>query len=216
MSDVRKYCCNCAHDASFELAQFPYICAECQTDPYKIKLLQAGQNALELSSRDWIPLTVYRQVMSYLLGLKSKCETNPDPVIIGIILTELYQGGGKVLMIKRAIEPCIGQWALVSGHIIKPLSWQENLRKEVIEEASVTLDMSHMTPFNFESNGRRDQLLNFAVVKPEGVVRINDFNPDHETSDRMEFQFGKYVRPPFCFPIHTEMFDLWCKQHFKW
>lgn len=216
MTHPREHCCNCRSDVSYSVRQPQILCEKCTNDPYRINLLKSCQVLRVLQMERKLSATEFASYVAMLCHLKSKCDTNPFPVIIGIILTELYPDGGKVLMVQRAIDPCIGGWALVSGFVVDQFDWRMNLRKEVMEEASVTLDTAHMTPFSFESNPKNNLLLNFAVVMPEGVVRINDFAPDHETSGRMEFRFSKEVRPPFCFSIHEEMFNQWCKQHFGW
>ena len=219
MSDL-PYCCNCNPvQELFDKAEYPYLCVRCEADPYRISLLSLSKNLLALVEVRLMNETIFTLVMAHICERKSTCDTNPAPVIVGLIFTELYSDGGKVLLIKRAIEPQIGGWALVSGFVIDTLSWQANLRKEAKEEASVTLSLEphHMYPFNFANNEPRTNLmLNFAVVLPEGVIRIHDFAPDHETADRMEFRFTRSERPPFCFPIHATMFDKFCAKRFGW
>ncbi len=214
------YCCNCNPDrAVFSNTGYPYLCTRCESDPCRLSLLDLSKNLLSLVDVGEMSNDVFSLVMARVCDLKRRCDTNPAPVVIGLIFTELYEDGGKVLLVKRAIEPAIGGWALVSGFIIDTLTWQNNLRKEALEEASVTLstEPQHMYPFSFVNNEPRTNLiLNVAVVLPSGVVRIHDFAPDHETADRMEFRFSLSERPPFCFPIHTVMFDRFCSQHFGW
>ena len=216
----QQYCCNCNPDRTvFNRADYPYLCELCSADPYRLSLLKLSNNLLALAAEGGLSNDVFMLVMTRACELKDTCDTNPAPVVIGLIFTELYPDGGKVLLIKRAIEPQIGGWALVSGFIIDTLSWQANLRKEAKEEACVTLSVAshHMSPFYFANNEpRTNQMLNFAVVLPEGVVRIHDFTPDHETSERMEFRFSQAERPPFCFPIHAAVFDRFCSQYFGW
>ncbi len=189
------------------------------SDPYRINLLRAVSNLLELSLHSAISDVAFRLSVDQLKVFKSRCDTNPAPVIIGLIFTELHDTGGKILLVQRAIPPSVGGWALVSGFVIDTINWRGNLRKEAMEEASVQLSgkPEDIVPFWFASNEpRTNLLLNFAVVLPKGVEAILPFNPDHETLDRKEFAFTRECRPDFCFPIHGEVFDLFCREHFGW
>jgi ADP-ribose pyrophosphatase YjhB (NUDIX family) len=213
------YCANCNAGVPFDTGAFPYLCEKCNADPYRINLLRVNANLLDVVDSGQLTVTAFPVVLRFANDRKRTCDTNPAPVIIGLIFTELHETGGKVLLIQRAIPPSIGEWALVSGFIIDTLDWQGNLRKEADEEASVTLstESKHMYPFTFSANTpRTNLLLNFAVVQPEGVTEIKAFDPDHETSARQEFEFNRDVRPPFCFPIHAEVFNQFCARHFGW
>ena len=214
------YCCNCHQSKiEFETAVLPYLCDQCGADPYRLSLLSITNHLVALVESNYLTSDTFRVIVADIISRKNSCDTNPAPVVVGLVFTELYDDGGKVLLVQRAIEPQIGGWALVSGYVIDTLSWQENLRKEVKEEASVVVSTKKedMYPFYFASNlPRTNLLLNFAVVLPQGVVRILDFTPDHETLARQEFRFTRDVRPDFCFSIHQTVFDAFCAQHFGW
>jgi ADP-ribose pyrophosphatase YjhB (NUDIX family) len=221
MSDVAAlpYCSNCNAGVPFASGAFPYLCEKCNIDPYRINLLRVNTNLLDATVSGQLTEVAFPMVLRFATDRKRTCDTNPPAVIIGLVFTELHESGGKVLLIQRAIEPSIGGWALVSGFIIDTLDWQGNLRKELLEEASVEVstDPLCMRPYTFSSNTPRTTLLlNFAIVEPEGIIEIRTFDPDHETAARQEFEFTREVRPPFCFSIHEEIFNQFCAERFGW
>ncbi len=213
------FCCSCNPTSTLDDRNFPYLCDACKEEPYRINLCDTIGNLLQKCAVGQLSEAVFYHVVEHVHTLCAARDTNPAPVIVGLIFTELYADGGKVLMIKRAIEPHIGEWALVSGYIIDTLNWRGNLRKETLEEATVLLSAlpEHMVPFAFETNEpNTNRILNFAVVMPEGVIRINEFVHNREASDRMEFRFSRTERPTFCFPLHQQMFDAFCALQFGW
>jgi hypothetical protein len=214
MEKSLSYCCNCAPEAAQVTAQFPFLCTLCQTYPQRINLLDACRAVSELRTQRQLPYEVQVQVVEYLCRAVARCVPNAVPVVVGIVLTELYEDGGTVLMVER---PAAAGWGLVYGPISEQCSWQENLRNLARAEASVTLDVSHMDAFCFTNDASSTaQVLNFAVVYPSGVVRINDFLPIGDSVARKEFSFSKRGElPPFASPTEARIFAAWCDAYFR-
>ncbi len=58
---------------------------------------------------------------------------NPVPVVAGVILNTQ----GKILLIKRGVEPCIGSWTLPSGFIEINEKPDECIIREIKEETNL-------------------------------------------------------------------------------
>ncbi len=146
---------------------------------------------------------------------------NPKPVIIGLIFTHLHERGGTILLGRRAetMHQYPGALSLISGFMeVKHGGWRGSMRTEAIEEvAAYITEHSHssMVPYTFESNPKGDLILNFAVVYPEALA-LGVFQPNKETSHRIEFFFTENNRPEFGIPIHQVVFDRWCQERFGW
>jgi ADP-ribose pyrophosphatase YjhB (NUDIX family) len=128
---------------------------------------------------------------------------NQIPVVVGIVLTEEQ----KVLVIRRAIEPFIGGWALPSGYVEEGDSWRERLRQEIEDEAYVVVstDPKHMRLYDARTTPNGKILLLFAVISRDGIKEMRSFVPNAEVSERDTRQLDLYSCPSLCFDLHEEV-----------
>lgn len=77
------------------------------------------------------------------------------PFACDMILAE----GGKVLLIRRAREPFMGQWAIPGGRIEENESAEECARREMKEETGLDVEIVKLT--GIYSNPKRD---------PRGII----------------------------------------------
>lgn len=125
--------------------------------------------------------------------------SNPTPV--SVVMVPVRDGDRTgLLLVKRAIEPFIGQWALPGGFIERKETWQQGAVREVLEETgiSVTIDCNDFD-WGAESvpNGN---LLIFTSTNVMDISLVADFQPNSEVSEI------KVVYEPIelAFPSHTK------------
>lgn len=141
-------------------------------------------------------------------------KRNPDPVIVGLVFTE----PGKLLIIKRNIEPFKGGLALPGGYIERGEDWRLALQRELIEEANVhvSVDPAKMKIYDVRSTPDGDKLLIFATIQASGIVRVDDFTPNKEVSARFFADIGYYitVHHKMCFPLHAQVVEMYWKKNY--
>jgi ADP-ribose pyrophosphatase YjhB (NUDIX family) len=111
---------------------------------------------------------------------------------------------GGLLVIQRAIKPCIGEWALPGGYKEIGETWEQGIAREIFEEAGLRVDPLGITlaPSGVKTANNGGVLV-FGLCKPLFMARPLQFKFDHETLD------AKIVTEsvPLCFPHHQTMLD---------
>lgn len=143
---------------------------------------------------------------------------NPKPVIIALVLTELWADGGVLLAGKRSptMKEYPNELALLSGYMEeKHGDWRGSLAAEGQEELCVDID-AHNTklviPGSFETAGKGRLMLNWVTVLP-GATILNEFVPNDETVERQEIEFDLEYLPEFGIPQHNVILKSFCDQH---
>ena len=140
-----------------------------------------------------------------LIGIGKRCVMaeykNPIPVVVGIVIVK-----SKALIIKRAIEPFIGGWALPSGYLEMGANWETHLQKEIWDEAYVWVskDPNDIELVCAHSTPDTSKLLMFALYKDKAVLSVDTFIPNEEASERAFHEIGHNHSdlPKLCFPLH--------------
>lgn len=100
--------------------------------------------------------------------------TNPIPVVSCAILNK-----NRILLLKRAIEPFPGKWALPAGHVEPGESAEESIIREVKEETSLDIDVHYMFSMGRHlDDGRAFLSLTFVAHTEQEQISI-----DHESLD---------------------------------
>lgn len=120
---------------------------------------------------------------------------NPLPVAVLIVPIE----GGGVLLVRRGIEPRLGQLALPGGFIEVGESWQNAAARELREEAGVEVDPDTIRDFCVLSAPDGTVLI-FGQAPPVPASVIDGFVPNTETS---ELVIGQEFEA-LAFPLHTQ------------
>jgi mutator protein MutT len=82
---------------------------------------------------------------------------NPSPVAAGIVRSE----SGAVLLVRRALEPCKGAWALPAGFQEADETPVQAVAREVREESGLEVEVGELFDLVFERTERR--AVNLAV-----------------------------------------------------
>lgn len=132
---------------------------------------------------------------------------NPAPVSVLLVripisIVPRFTG---LLIVKRNIEPCAGQWALPGGYIMVGESWQEAGVRELSEETGIIADASDVELFDVHSvhTGGESRVIIFGTVGPVHV-NLDEVNlrlPNEETQ-QVAMMRGQ---GSLCFGSHTRV-----------
>jgi ADP-ribose pyrophosphatase YjhB (NUDIX family) len=104
---------------------------------------------------------------------------------------------GALLVIRRSIEPRIGELALPGGVVDLGETWQEAAARELLEETGVRADPQSIELFGAKS--APDVLLVFGLAPPTTVDALPPSGPTAETQG-WELLTGPAA---LAFPLHT-------------
>jgi ADP-ribose pyrophosphatase YjhB (NUDIX family) len=124
---------------------------------------------------------------------------NPIPVCVVLLPVD-----GALLLIKRAIPPQVGHWALPGGFINSGESWQQGGARELFEETGIRIAPESLREVKVVSTPQ-DRLIVFAEAAPVTAAALPPFKASDETSEMM------VARAPMelAFSSHTEVMALW-------
>ncbi len=115
-----------------------------------------------------------------------------------------------VFIQKRGIAPNIGEWALVSGYVMKGETWEAAACREAAEEIQIVCrykDVDDECPKHIltDNSSTRTQVIVVGYV--EGVYHIAPFVPSTEVLER-DVLFPDDTRQ-LCWPIHRKALALY-------
>ena len=85
-----------------------------------------------------------------------------------------YVKDGKVLLLKRGVEPFKGCWGLVGGHVGEGETVIEALKREFLEETNLMVNVGELIDGRFEETFDRVKIiLTFEVLSALGNIKIN-------------------------------------------
>ncbi|MFA5624289.1 MAG: NUDIX domain-containing protein [Bradymonadales bacterium] len=131
---------------------------------------------------------------------------NPVPVVNALLPIYTDDSLG-ILCIKRAIEPCKGEWALPGGYLELAECWQDGAVRELYEESGIMLNVENDIKkiICVDSNPKRDRLLLFALCKPQKQDLLQKLQTNSEVTD---FKLV-YAPEELAFPPHTRSLELY-------
>lgn len=77
---------------------------------------------------------------------------------------------GKLLMVRRGVEPQLGRWAFPSGYVDRGESVESAARREVMEETGMIVEIERLLGV-YSSDGRDVVLVAFAARVTGGTMR---------------------------------------------
>ena len=118
-----------------------------------------------------------------------------NPLPVAVLLLPVDDG---VLVVRRAIEPRLGQLALPGGYIEVGESWQAAAARELREEAGITLDPATISE-NRVRSAPDGTVLIFGLAPHHRLAHLPPFTPTPECSERVILT----IPAPLAFPLHT-------------
>lgn len=123
---------------------------------------------------------------------------NPASVAAGLVVDRV----GQILLVRRAIEPCAGQWALPAGYQEIDEELPSTARREVREEAGVEVDVVQLLDLHYVAHvGRRPANVAFFLCRQiGGALKAGDdalgarWFPLAQLPAEMAFDNGVWIR----------------------
>lgn len=131
-----------------------------------------------------------------------RCEqchnaTFQNPLPVAVLLLPVDDG---LLVVRRAIQPRLGQLALPGGYIELGETWQAAAARELFEEAGITLDPQTIRDFRVHSAPDGTVLI-FGLAQPVRAVDLSPFMPTSEASERVILT----APVELAFSLHTQV-----------
>ena len=121
-----------------------------------------------------------------------------DPKLAAVVLTDM---DGKLLMVRRGVEPQMGRWAFPSGYVDRGESVETAARREVLEETGMIVDIDRLLGV-YSADGRDVVLVAFAARVTGGALKAG-----HDAQDVGLFAHEELTDLPF--PHDAQMLEDW-------
>lgn len=118
-----------------------------------------------------------------------------NPLPVAVLLLPVDDG---VLVVRRAIEPRLGQLALPGGYIEVGESWQNAAARELREEAGILIDPAIIVEYRVRS-APDGTILIFGLAPHHHLADLPPFTPTPECNERVILT----IPAPLAFPLHT-------------
>lgn len=124
---------------------------------------------------------------------------NPIPIAVSLIPV-IAEGGYGILMIKRANEPSIGEWAFPGGYLELGETWQQGAAREIKEEVGLIINPNDLLLTKIE-NATSGNYLIFNTYKKTILYKDIKFKPNSEVSEIGIAKEGQKL----AFPSHNTL-----------
>ena len=110
----------------------------------------------------------------------------------------VYVKDGKILLLKRNVEPFKGFWHLVGGHVEENESLKEAVKREFKEETGLDVTVGGIIDGRIEVTFDRIKIIvAFEVTSAEGEIRLNSENEAYGWFDEIPcgsvYNYAKYL-----------------------
>lgn len=126
---------------------------------------------------------------------------NPIPVAVVLIPTK----DGKLVLIKRSIQPRIGDYALPGGYLEPLESAEQGAIREVREETGLHITIDRVLKIDHPPG--KNEILIFFLAHPTDDLPI----AGPETSEAGVFARDQ-LPPNIAFPTHQSVIEQWCRE----
>lgn len=130
-------------------------------------------------------------------GCKEITYINPAPVVE--ILVPVGEG---LLVIRRNIEPKLGQLAIPGGYMNMGETWQKGCSRELQEETGLVVRPEEITLFDVQT-GSNGHLLVFGLAPCHDTLDVSRLKHDHEVSEITVIYQDHFQFEDLAFPTHT-------------
>jgi len=117
---------------------------------------------------------------------------------IVVCVDGVYVKNGKILLLKRSVEPFKGCWHLPAGHVERNESLEAALRREFKEETSLDIDVGRVVDGRIEKTSDRTKIVvALQVTSARGEIRLNFENSEYgwfgQTPKDAVCDYSKYL-----------------------
>ena len=121
-----------------------------------------------------------------------------DPKVAATCIVERE---GRILMIRRALQPGMGLWCMPGGYVNRGEAVEEAAAREVLEETGLVVEVEHLVGL-FSEKGHPVIVAAFAATETSGALRAG---PE---AQEVCF-FLQEALPPLAFPRDVEILERW-------
>lgn len=118
-----------------------------------------------------------------------------------IAATCILEREGRVLMIRRALQPGIGLWCMPGGYVDRGEVVEEAAAREVLEETGLVVEVEHLVGL-FSESGHPVIVAAFAAKETGGALRAGP-------EAREVAFFSQDDLPPLAFPRDVQILARW-------
>jgi len=87
---------------------------------------------------------------------------------------------GKILLLKRNVEPFKGYWHLVGGHVEENETLREALKREFKEETNLDVEIGDVIDGRIEKTFDRTKIIvAFKIESAQGEITLNSENKEY-------------------------------------
>ncbi len=130
----------------------------------------------------------------------------PRPALtVDCVVFGLDEGDLKVLLIRRALEPFVGKWALPGGFVRMEESLDDAARRELHEEAGIR--PSHLEQLYSFGDPKRDPRGRVVTVAYFALVKLAEHKVHADTDAREAAWFSVWDTPKLAFD-HAEILGV--------
>jgi 8-oxo-dGTP diphosphatase len=110
----------------------------------------------------------------------------------------VYIRNGKILLLKRNVEPFKGFWHLVGGHVEENETLREAVKREFKEETGLDVMVGDIVDGRIEKTFDRIKVIvAFEVTSAVGEIRLNSENEAYDWFDEVPYNsvydYTKYL-----------------------
>ena len=142
---------------------------------------------------------------SYCNSCRIVLYENPIPSV-AVVLNDNKQ---RILLVRRSVEPGIGQWCLPGGFIEMGETPNQAAIRELQEEIGITVNALELLDIGTHLNGYYGDVL--IIGFEAGVSVEQSLTPGDDVSEAVWFPLDE--RPRMIFRIHEEFVSKWRKKH---
>jgi 8-oxo-dGTP diphosphatase len=98
----------------------------------------------------------------------------------------IYLKDGKMLLLKRNVEPFKGFWHVVGGHVDENETLKEALKREFKEETSLDVEVGEIIDGRIEQTSDRKKLIvAFKIESAKGDIHLNHESKEYGWFEKM-------------------------------
>jgi len=110
----------------------------------------------------------------------------------------VYIKDGKILLLKRSVEPFKGCWSLVGGHVEENEALKEALRREFKEETGLDITVGGIIDGRIEETSDRTKIIiAFKVTSARGEITLNSESEEYGWFSKIPsnsvYNYAKYL-----------------------
>ena len=121
------------------------------------------------------------------------CERKFVLCVDGVLVND-----GKILLLKRNVEPFKGYWHVAGGHVDNKENFKDALKREYKEETNLEIEVGDIIDFRIENTPDRTKiiLVRRDIDRAHGQIRINSENSE----------IGWFTETPPCSVINYDSY----------